>query len=137
MTSQTVQNKQQSSNNSSVLGKPLHANAAKLAKEYANVFAETLISHSKTIAYEKGDDEVQSSHVREALDFIRREPKKKRWKELLIFFSSTVLGFAIQSFLAELSKFSENPPTGNTTATIIYGLLNIIAAVIATIAIIR
>jgi hypothetical protein len=137
MISQQPSNKQDPETNPQAISKQLHPNAAQLIKEHATNFAESLIVYSKTVAYQKGDELVLTSHVKDALEIIQRESKRKRWKELAIFASSAILGFSIQGFLTELSRLNQSPPVGSSIVALIYASLTVISAVVATIAIMR
>ncbi len=117
--------------------KELHPDAAKLARSYSRSFAESLILHAKSLAEENNDEIVLTNHIKSALEIIRREPRRKRWKDLTIFVSSTILGVSAQSFVAEILKFGAVPSTGNIIAALIYAAATLIAVVVAVIAIVK
>lgn len=102
------------------LDKQIHPDAAAFAKRHVFDYAELLITHAKVLAHEKEDDIVLTNHIKEAIEIIRREPKRKPWKEVIIFVSSTMFGIAVPSFLAELDKLATNPTNGSPSLVIIY-----------------
>lgn len=111
--------------------KPIHKDAAQLAREHVNSFAESLITYAKTIAHQEGANEVQSNHINAALEMITREPKRKRTKEIVILLSSGVFGFAIQSFVQEANNLAQTPPEGNVLLVITYAVITLISVVVA------
>jgi len=119
------------------LQKKFHPNAAQLAKEIASNFATALVLHAKISAFERDDDDVSRNHVKEALETIRNQPKRRRWKEFTIFVSSTLLGVSGQGFVAELLKYNISPPTGDFATILTYGIITLVSLTIATIAITR
>lgn len=116
---------------------PFHPLAANLAKEYGSSFSKTLIRRSQGNAFKQQDEIVLSNHVRDAFEDIKKEPEKSRWSQYAIFVSSIILGISGQGFVSEITRFSVDPTTGNVGLTIAYGVVSLIMAVLATIAITR
>ncbi len=66
--------------------KQLHPQAANLARQHVDRFATALILQSKLLAFRRGDDEVQSTHVNDAVMIVyqsRVEGRKKKLSTLL------------------------------------------------------
>ena len=85
-----------------VIEKYLHPNAARLAREQVNEFASSLLLLAKSLAYQRGDDEVLSTHIQEALNIIRSRRKERHRKELLIASGGALFGFFVSGFVTEL-----------------------------------
>lgn len=86
-----------------VVEKYLHPNAARLAREQVNEFASSLLLLAKSLAYQRGDDEVLSTHIQEALNIIRSRRRERRRKELLIASGGALFGLFVSGFVIELS----------------------------------
>ena len=86
-----------------VIEKYLHPNAARLIREQVNEFASSLLLLAKALAHQRGDDEVMSSHINEALNILRGHRKKRRLKEALIILGGILCGAFISGFVTELT----------------------------------
>ncbi|MCI0489853.1 MAG: hypothetical protein L0229_24950 [Blastocatellia bacterium] len=86
-----------------LIDKPMHPNAVSIARENVNEYAASLIVLAKTLAYQRGDDEVLSTHVQEALNIIQTRKQRKRWKDFMIAVGGALFGAFISGFITELS----------------------------------
>ena len=86
--------------------KPLHQNAVNIARESVDDYAASLIVLAKTLAFQRGDDEVLSTHVFEALDIIQNRKRRKRWKDSMIAIGGALFGAFVSGFITELSTGS-------------------------------
>ena len=78
--------------------KKLHPQAASLAKRHIIEFAQSLVYQSKLLAFRRGDDEVQSSHVADALRIVNQIRRQGRKKSLVTILGSGMFGvFVSQS----------------------------------------
>lgn len=103
-----------------VVDKPLHPNAAKVARESANEFLASLLLLSKTLAYQRGDDEVLSTHMYEAQNILQNRKRRKRWNDSMLAVGGALFGAFISGFITELS-------TGNSKILlVIYVTLGIL-----------
>lgn len=85
-----------------VIEKYLHPNAARLIREQVNEFASSLLLLGKALAHQRGDDEVMSSHIHEALNILRGHRKKRRLKEALIIMGAVLFGAFVSGFITEV-----------------------------------
>jgi hypothetical protein len=74
-----------------LIEKPLHARAVEIARENVDDYAASLIVLAKTLAYQRGDDEVLSTHVLEALNIIQSRRRRKRWKDFSLAIGGALL----------------------------------------------
>jgi len=81
----------------------LHQNAVELARENVDNYAASLVVLAKTLAYQRGDDEVLSTHVFEALNIIQSRKKRKRWKDFMLAIGGALFGAFVSGFVTELS----------------------------------
>lgn len=116
---------------------PFHPNAFSLTRMQASDFSKSLVRSAQNIAFRGKDEIVLTNHVKKALDEIRQEPSKSRWSQFITFLSSVILGISGQGFITEVTRFRTDPGSGDPTLTIIYGIVSLIMAVVATIAITR
>jgi hypothetical protein len=87
-----------------VLNKELHPHAERVAREYVDEFAASLLLQAKMLAYHERADLVLTNHVEEALDAINRQRKKRWTRELMIVIGGALFGAFIPGFLTELSS---------------------------------
>ncbi len=116
---------------------PFHPNAFSLTRSHVSDFSKALARGAQNVAFRRKDEMVLSNHVKEAVEEIRKEPNKSRWSQFVIFLSSVILGISGQGFVAEITRFRTDPAAGDVTLTIIYGVVSIVMAVVATIALTR
>jgi hypothetical protein len=83
--------------------KELHPQAERLAKDYINDFATSLILQAKTLAHNRRADVVLSNHIEEALDTMYSERKQPWSKELMMVLGGAFFGAFIQGFITALS----------------------------------
>lgn len=83
--------------------KYLHPNAARLAREQVNEFAFALLLLAKSFAHRRGDDEVMSTHVQEAVKSLRSHRQHRLRKDFLIALGGALFGAFITGFISELS----------------------------------
>lgn len=95
------------------LNKEFHPRAEQLAQEYVDEFAASLLLQAKMLASQERAEMVLSSHVEDALEVLRRERKRRWYRELLIVFGSALFGAFIPGFITELS-------TGHQILTVVY-----------------
>ena len=81
----------------------MHQNAVELARENVDNYAASLVVLAKTLAYQRGDDEVLSTHVFEALNIIQSRKKRKRWKDFMLAIGGALFGAFVSGFVTELS----------------------------------
>jgi hypothetical protein len=74
-----------------------------LARESVDVYAASLIVQAKTLAYQRGDDEVLTTQVNEALDIIQSRRRRKRWKDFMLAVGGALFGAFVSGFITELS----------------------------------
>ncbi len=86
-----------------LVDKPLHPNAVNLARESVDNYAASLIVLAKTLAFQRGDDEVLSTHIYEALDIIQTRKRRKRWKDFMLAIGGALFGAFVSGFITELS----------------------------------
>lgn len=115
---------------------PFHPKAERFLKNYASNFAASLVRQSQNEAFQRKDDIVLVNHINKAIELLKRQERSK-WKEFIIFVSSSLLGIFGQSFVAELFRLTETPPSGNLTSTMIYAIITLVSIVVATIALMR
>lgn len=87
-----------------LIDKPLHPRAVEIARENVDDYAASLIVLAKTLAYQRGDDEVLSTHVLEALNIIQSRRRRKRWKDFSLAIGGALFGAFVSGFTTELSK---------------------------------
>jgi hypothetical protein len=88
---------------SQVIDKPLHPNAIALARESVDIYAASLLVQAKNLAYQRGDDEVLTTHVYEALEIIQSRRRRKRWKDFMLAVGGALFGAFVSGFITELS----------------------------------
>jgi hypothetical protein len=107
----------------SLIEKPLHPNAVELARETVGDFSASLIVLVKTLAYQRRDDEVLSTHVYEALEVIQSRKTRKRWKDFMLAIWGAMFGAFVSGFATQLN-------TGNSKVLlafyVIVGVLGMI-----------
>lgn len=69
---------------SEIVDKPLHPNAVTVARESVDDYAISLVVLAKTLAFQRRDDEVLSTHVHEALDIIQNRKDGSDGKTLCL-----------------------------------------------------
>lgn len=104
---------------SKAIEKEFHPKARKLALEYVDTFATSLILQAKIIAFRKKAEIVLSNHVDEAVDAIKSRENRSWLRELLLAVGSALLGAFVPGFITELS-------TGNQNLLITYTILGFI-----------
>jgi hypothetical protein len=87
----------------SLVEKPLHPNAVALASETVSDFSTALIVLAKTLAYQRRDDEVLSTHVYEAVEIIQNRKKRKRWKDFMLAVGGAMFGAFVSGFATQLN----------------------------------
>ena len=108
---------------SELVDKPLHPNAVSIARESVDDYAASLIVLAKTLAFQRGDDEVLSTHVYEALDIIQNRKRRKRWKDSMIAIGGALFGAFVSGFITELS-------TGNSKVLLaVYVMLGLLGMI--------
>jgi hypothetical protein len=107
----------------SLIEKPLHPNAVELAREAVSDFSASLIVLAKTLAYQRRDDEVLSTHVYEAMEIIQNRKRRKRWKDFMLAIGGAMFGAFVSGFATQLN-------TGNSKVLlafyVIVGVLGMI-----------
>ena len=83
--------------------RPLHQNAVELVRESVDVYAASLLVQAKTLAYQRGDDEVLSTHINEALEIIQSRRRRKRWRDFMLAVGGALFGAFVSGFVTELS----------------------------------
>jgi hypothetical protein len=121
----------------SIANKPLAPEAENLASEYATVFAESLFYHARALAHERGEEMVLTTHIKEALQIIRRQPVRKRWREAAAVLGSTFFGTAIAVFITEGLGLTRTPPVANNTALMVSFVVAIVTLLVTVVAILR
>jgi len=107
-----------------LVDKPLHLKAVSVARENVDDFALSLIILAKTLAFHRGDDEVLSTHVHEALDIIQNRNQRKRWKDSMLAIGGALFGAFVSGFITELS-------TGHSKVLLaVYVLLGILGMIL-------
>jgi peptidoglycan/LPS O-acetylase OafA/YrhL len=86
-----------------LIDKPLHPNAVELARESVDDYAASVIVLAKTLAYQRGDDEVLSTHIYEALEIIQSRRRRRRWKDFVLAIGGALFGAFVSGFITELS----------------------------------
>lgn len=86
-----------------LVDKPLHPNAVSTARENVDDYALSLVILAKTLAFQRGDDEVLSTHVYEAIDIIQNRKRRKRWKDSMLAIGGALFGAFVSGFITELS----------------------------------
>jgi hypothetical protein len=101
---------------SEIIYKPLHPQAAALARKLINDQAASLILQAKILAFQRDAELVLSSDVQEAMDAITKE-RTQTWKrQLIIVLGGAFFGAFVQGFLTALS-------TGNASMIAVYTVL--------------
>ena len=98
---------------------PIHKNAIELIHNSIDDYSISLIYESKFVAFQEGADEVQSNHVKEAINNIGRNRNKNWWHDLLKIIGGTLFGVFIPGFISSIK------PT-NITLIIIYTVIGFI-----------
>jgi hypothetical protein len=107
-----------------LIDKPLHPNAVELARESVDVYAASLLVQAKTLAYQRGDDEVLSTHIQEALEVIQSRKRRKPWRDFMLAVGGALFGAFISGFITELS-------TGHSKLLLtVYVLLGVLGMVL-------
>ena len=81
-------------------------------------FAEGLIRHARNLARQERLDTISSIHVDEALNIVKRNLRRNRWRPYLAFFGGTITGSAIQGFINALDSM-------NQTLIVVYAVLSV------------
>lgn len=81
----------------------IHPQAEKLARQYVDEFATTLLLQAKLLAYSRRDDAVLSNHIESALNAIRQKADQQRSRDFGLTIGGVLLGAFIQGFITELS----------------------------------
>jgi hypothetical protein len=74
-----------------------------IARENVDDYALSLVILAKTLAFQRGDDEVLSTHVYEAIDIIQNRKRRKRWKDSMLAIGGALFGAFVSGFITELS----------------------------------
>jgi hypothetical protein len=99
--------------------KKLHPQAASVARHRINEFATSLILQSKILAYRRGDDEVQSSHVLDALRILNRNRSQSRKRSIITISGSGMFGVF-------LSQFVTQTLAGNTLFLAVFAIVGLL-----------
>ena len=98
---------------------PIHKNAIEIIHASIDDYSISLIYESKIEAFKEGADEVQSNHVKEAINNIGKNRKKNWRNDLLKVIGGTLFGVFIPGFITSIT-----PP--NISLLIIYTALGFI-----------
>jgi hypothetical protein len=104
-----------------LVNKELHPQADSLVKESIDSFTTDLLLQARILA--RHDELVLRSHVKAALEIIRKRKSRNWQQELFILLGGILFGTFIPGFLTELSQQSVRP-----TWIITYVLLGFIGA---------
>ena len=102
-----------------LINKLIHKNAEELLKKYINDYSISLIYQSKLEAFNDEADEVQSNHVKKAINIIGNN-KNKYWRhEFFKIVGGTLFGLFITGYISSLT-----PP--NPLQIVIYTIIGFI-----------
>lgn len=89
------------------IDRDLHPSAEKLAREYIDTFAVSLILQAKIIAYREKADVVLSNHVREA-HHIMNKRQRLRWShDMLLVVGSVLFGAFVPGVIGALLQVNQ------------------------------
>jgi len=84
-----------------IINTPIHKNARELIKSNIDDYGSLLIIESKLEAKKEGSDEVQSNHVKNAIENVGKN--KKKWVyELLKIIGGTLFGGFFPGFISSI-----------------------------------
>jgi len=107
-----------------LVDRPLHSHAVEVARESVDDYAASLVVLAKTLAFQRGDDEVLSTHVYEALNTLQNRKNRTRWKDFLLAIGGALFGAFVSGFVTELSTGHSNVLL---TVYVVLGLIGMFA----------
>jgi len=92
--------------NDELIKMPLHDKAKNSLNEASQIYTVSLLYESKIIAYKDGVDEVQSVHVKSALDSLIQKSKLNWKKEIFKIIGGAFIGVFIPGMISSLSPLN-------------------------------
>lgn len=99
-------------------------------EEHCYDFADELIRQARNLARQERLDTISSIHVDEALNIVKRNLRRNRWKPYLAFFGGTITGSSIQGFINALNDM-------NPTLIVVYAALSVMGIIAGILGLLR
>jgi vacuolar-type H+-ATPase subunit F/Vma7 len=89
-----------------LINRPIHKNAKELIQSNIDEYSILLVYEAKLETIKDGADEVQSNHVKNAINNISKNKNKKWGRELLKIVGGTLFGVFIPGFISSLTPIN-------------------------------